>query len=91
MIAKSRVVIVNIDGWSKWLMIQADAAHLCCACDHILDIVGMARAVNMSVMPLLCLILNCRVAVVQDSDFLHAEYLDAEKKSIDNIECFCIP
>lgn len=72
-------------------MVQANAAHLCCACDHILDIVSMTRAVNMSIMPLLCLVLNCRVAEVHDSDFLHTEYLDAAKKCIGNIECFCIP
>ncbi len=37
---------------------EDSAVHLSRTCDHVLNVVSMARAVNVSVMPLVCLILN---------------------------------
>ncbi len=35
------------------------ATHLSCAGDHVLHIIGMAWAVDMGIMPAVCLILDC--------------------------------
>lgn len=35
-------------------------AHLRCACNHVLHIICMTWAVDMGIMPLVCLILHCR-------------------------------
>ena len=62
---------------------EDSAVHLCCTCDHVLYIVSMSRAVYVSVMSVLCFILNvcCRDS---DTSFLFFRSL------IDLIECYLV-
>lgn len=41
------------------MSVQREAACLRCASDHILDVVSVPGAVNVSVMPLVSLVLHC--------------------------------
>ena len=55
---------------------EDSAVHLCCAGDHVLDIVSMSGAVNMSVMSLLGLILDVRGVDCDSSCSLFRSLID---------------
>jgi len=39
---------------------EATDLYLRCSCNHVLDVVSMSWAIDMSIMPLVCLVLDCR-------------------------------